>query len=108
MCQFEWQRTLRNLIIHKQDCVCARASVCKYTVQARKFICIHDTQRVKRMQRGIWVVVVRVYDSIGLSDDSDNDNDDEDGGDSLLMVYALEKNETCNITNKTTNEKVTS
>lgn len=38
-----------------------------------------------------------------VAGDSDND-DDEDGGDSLLMVYALEKNETCNIRNKSTNE----
>lgn len=44
-----------------------------------------------------------------VADDSDNDDydsdddDDDDGGVSLLMVYALEKNEPCNIINKSTN-----
>lgn len=33
---------------------------------------------------------------------------DKDGADSLLMVLALEKNETCNITNTSTNMRAIS
>lgn len=39
------------------------------------------------------------------ADHNDNNDDgDGDGEDSLLMVYALEKNETCYTRNKSTNE----
>lgn len=66
-------------------------------------MCVHATARNTNNARQS--VFLPCMCTAMMADGEDiNDDGGEDGEDSLLMVHALQKNETCNITNTSTNE----
>lgn len=76
-------------------------------------MCVHDTARNTNIARHSVCLTcvcacVCVSAAMVAHHNDINDVGDEDGEDSLLMVHALEKNETCNITNTSTNTRAIS